>query len=332
MLVDLHLSATNGGDSSCIEATEANLFIESTLVRYDGNGSAIKSSGGRFEMSHKTYIAAKTAQPALSLNRVQANIEDSLIASTLHGLSANLEGDSYIGYVTMLQLADWYGFERGEGGMGANININTNGSILRLTGLDVAYFANGFQMAGYGEVLLSSSRVMQSTHGVVSDLNRLRVLDSDIYSQEIGINVRQGEAFVGGSRLYDIHTAAMLATNGAKLRAKDNRVYPSKDGCAILEWGDIPPQERNCTPWYNEPTFVAPENRQDEYVLNGAKPVEKTPGNDTFEPFGRKYAKTWASSPAYQFDNYYQLWAYINPLAPAEPSTQPVPKVGNSGA
>ena len=49
-----------------------------------------------------------------------------------------------------------------------------------------------------------------------------------------------------------------MADSGAQIRAVENRIDPGTDGCVNLSWGNIPPAERSCTPWFEGSEFDTP--------------------------------------------------------------------------
>ena len=333
-LKNLHLASDNSGGASCIDTSSPDTFISQTLVLYNGDAHAIMARNGNLTLNERSFVVSKSREPAIRFDRIQASFDNSIIATTSDAVKGTLDGDSAFSFISLLQLSDWYGFERGEGASGLHLEMIDPRSILRLTGLDLAYFAKGIDLEGPGEMLISSTRVIQSIHAVTSNVDRVRILDSTLYAQEVGIHVRGGEAYIGNNFIDGISTTAILTDKKATLKSKDNKIRASESVCARMDWGSIPPEERRCAPWYESAAFTSPEHRNDLSILGG-KPSAKPHGTeDDADPgprngmqgpdqrFGHKFVKTWTTNPSYTFDNYRSLWAFF---ADADANSKPKP-------
>ncbi|WAC49586.1 hypothetical protein OVA03_06695 [Asticcacaulis sp. SL142] len=257
VLRNISLSSQRGDNTSCISSSGKELTLEQSQVRYDGDAPAVDIDAGRFNLVDSTLVA-RTLTAALSIRNAELFSQNSYIATTYHGLKANLVGDSRLEGITFIQLADWHGFERGQNARAIDITLSTYKSIISLNRLQVLNFAQGLHIEGVGEGLISNSLFENTEHAIVSDLDRVRILNNFVMAREIGIDVTRGEAFIGGNKIALVRTAGMLAKDGAKIRAVDNMIDADPEGCRHLKWGDLDPSVRTCTPWYKGSEFEVP--------------------------------------------------------------------------
>ncbi|MDV6332003.1 right-handed parallel beta-helix repeat-containing protein [Asticcacaulis sp. 201] len=268
ILKDVYFSSPRGEEAACVEGAGGELTIQNSQIRYQGNNAAVHQSGGRLNLIEATHVIAKTRSVAVAVNNAALYAENSEIATTAGGLYAVLAGDSSILGVSVQQLADWHGFERGDGAIGLDIRLDSAGSILTMNDMKVLYFAEGIHLDGAGEALLSHTLISRSDHGVQSSLNRTRIIENTIISREIGINVDRGTAFIGRNKIANVRTAGILASSRGDVRAVDNQVDPNGAGCPTLKWGAIDPSERTCTPWYKGSEFDVPGDAEDQYLFD----------------------------------------------------------------
>ena len=268
ILKDVYFSSPRGEEAACIEGSGGELTLQNSQIRYQGNNAAVHQSGGRLNLIENTHIIAKTRSVAVAVNNSALYAENSEIATTAGGLYAVLDGDSSILGVSVQQLADWHGFERGDGAIGLDIKLDSAGSILTMNDMKVLYFADAIALDGAGEALLSHTLISRSDHGIVSSLNRTRIIENTIIASEIGINVERGEAFIGRNQIANIRTAGILAGSRGEIRAVDNRIDPNGAGCPTLKWGNLDPAQRTCTPWYKGSEFDVPGDADDQYLFD----------------------------------------------------------------
>ncbi|WP_035425813.1 right-handed parallel beta-helix repeat-containing protein [Asticcacaulis sp. AC460] len=290
ILKDMYISAPRSGGMPGIEGSNTELTIQNTQIRYQGDDAAVHLSGGRLNLTENSHIIAKTRSVALAVNNASLFAENSQIATTAGGIYAVLDGDSQMQGVSVQQLADWHGFERGEGATGIEIRLDSGGSILSMNDMKVLYFSQGVSIEGSGEALLSHTLIARADHGIVLGLNRARVIENTIIASEIGIDVQDGEAFVGRNQIANIRTAGILASATGEIRAVDNQIDPNGEGCPTLKWGTVDPSQRVCTPWYRGSEFDVPGDANDQYMFDEFWPrmatVAMTDGAATTAPGG----------------------------------------------
>jgi len=268
IIKDAYISSPRGEQSACIEAANTELTLQNSQIRYQGDNAAIHLAGGRLNLTESSHLIAKTRSVALAINNGVLFAENSEIATTAGGIYAVLDGDSQIQGVSIQQLADWRGFQRGEGATGVEIKLDSANSILSMSDVKVNYFAKGIDLDGAGEALLSHSFVNESDHAITASLSRVRIIENTILAKEIGIDVESGTAFVGTNRIAKVRTAGILASAQGEIRAVDNDVDPAGDGCPTLKWGNIEPAARVCTPWYKGSEFDVPGDAHDQYLFD----------------------------------------------------------------
>ena len=281
IIKDAYISSPRGEQSACIDSANAELTVQNSEIRYQGDASAINVAGGRFNLIETSHIVAKTRTSAINVRFATFFAENSEVATTSSGLTAVLSGDSQIQGVLFQQLADWRGFERGEESTGLDIKLDSADSILSMNDLKVQYFTSGVELHGAGEALLSHSYVTQSDHGITASLNRVRLLENTIIASEIGINIEHGTGYIGNNSIAKVRTAGILAGTDGQLRMVDNRVDPDAGGCPNLQWGNVEPSQRVCTPWYRGSVFDVPGDATDQYMFDQYWPRMNVASNAT---------------------------------------------------
>jgi len=268
ILKNVYFSSPRGDDAACVDASGGELTIQNSEIRYQGDGAAVHLAGGRLNITENSHLIAKTRSVALAVTRGELFAENSEIATTAGGIYATLSGDSAIQGVSIQQLADWHGFERGDGASGMEITLDSGDSILNMNDLKVLYFSQGISLQGSGEALLSHSMIARSDHAVTSSLKRVRVIENTIIANEIGVDVEDGTAYVGRNQIANMRTAGILASSEGQIRAVDNQVDPNGNPCQTLEWGSVEPSQRVCTPWYRGSEFDVPGDAADQYLFD----------------------------------------------------------------
>ncbi len=268
IIKDAYISSPRGQQAACIEAANTELTLQNTEIRYQGDNAAVHLAGGRLNMTDGTHLVAKTRSVALAINNAALYAENSEIATTAGGLYAVLSGDSQILGVSVQQLADWHGFERGEGSIGMEIKLDSSGSILTMNDMKVMYFSDAINISGAGEALLSHTLISHSDHAITASLNRIRIIENTILSREVGVNINRGTAYIGRNQIAHIRTAGILAGRDGEIRAVDNDIDPDDSGCQTLQWGSLDPAQRVCTPWYKGSQFDVPGDANEQYLFD----------------------------------------------------------------
>ena len=268
ILKNVYFSSPRGQEAACVEGADSEITIQNSEIRYQGNGAAVHLAGGRLNITENSHLIAKTRSVALAVTNATLFAENSEIATTSGGIYATLDGDSAIQGVSIQQLADWHGFERGEGATGVEVTLDSGGSILSMNDLKVLYFSQGITLDGAGEALLSHSMIARSDHGITSSLKRTRIIENTIIANEIGVDVEDGTAYIGRNQIANMRTAGILASSDGEIRAVDNEVDPNGAACPTLQWGKIEPAQRVCTPWYKGSEFDVPGDANDQFMFD----------------------------------------------------------------
>lgn len=267
VIKDIYMASPRAQMAPCLDAANTELTLQNAHIRYEGDNAAVVLSGGRLNLIDETHIVAKTRSAAVAANDAVLFAEDVQIASTASGLYASLNGDSTLQGVTFQQLADWHGFERGEGATGVEIHLQNRGAIMTIDSIKVTHFSNGMVLDGAGEMLISNSLISGSNDAITSSLDRVRLIENTIMADEIGVNVVDGTAFLGRNNIAKVKTAGILASSHGEVRAVDNAIDPGDAGCPTLKWGNIDPAARTCTPWYQGSVFDAPADAKDQSMF-----------------------------------------------------------------
>ncbi|MGZ3304462.1 MAG: hypothetical protein ACXU8U_01270 [Asticcacaulis sp.] len=268
VLKNLYISSPRSDQASCVEAAGSEVTLQNTQIRYQGDAAAVHVSRGRLNLTENSHLIAKTRSAALAVVNSRLFAENSEIATTSSGIYAVLSGDSQIQGVSIQQLADWHGFERGENAIGLEIKLDSADSILSMNDMKVQYFATGVTIDGAGEALMAHSLIARSDHGVTSSTKRVRLIENTIIASEIGIDIEDGTAYIGRNQIANVHTSGILASSDGEIRAVDNEVDPSGEGCPTLKWGRIEPSQRICKPWFKGSAFDVPGDASDQYMFD----------------------------------------------------------------
>ncbi len=251
---NLTLISTRGTGSSCFESLGGDVTLENSNLRYDGDDAAVTVNAGRFNMAD-TNLIARTQSSALEVNHASLYVSNSRIASTYNGIRGDLVDDSRLIGVTVIQLGDWQGFERGENARAVDVNLTTKASIITVDQMKTLFYGNGLYLSGVGEGLISNS-LFYSDHAINSELQRVRILNNYIFADEIGVDIEDGTAYVGNNHIRLVRTAGILKSPQAQLRSVNNHIATEK--CESLTWGAVAPQDRSCTPWHQKAEFGIP--------------------------------------------------------------------------
>ncbi len=268
VLKNVYMSSPRGEQSSCVTAADSEVTIQGSEIRYQGEKPAVLIAGGRLNLIEASHVIAKTRGAAIDVSKAQLLAEDSEIATTVSGIKATLTGDSQIQGVSIQQLSDWHGFDRGENGVGVDIKLDSVDTVVNMSDLTIAFFPDAVVLDGPGEGLLAHSLLFHTDHGVTTWLDKSRIVENTIIADEIGINVRGGTVYAGRNDIANVHTAGLLASDSGRIRAVDNRIDPMMNQCDTLKWGTVDPAERTCKPWYRGSEFDVPGDSDDQPMFD----------------------------------------------------------------
>ncbi|MBC6980542.1 hypothetical protein [Caulobacter sp. 17J80-11] len=261
-LADLRIATDHAGGVGCIAAQGRDLKLDHTLVKYDGDASAITvRGGGLLTLQRDTHVVALSREAAVDVEGVLETRNASIFAAR-YGLRIAPQGDSRLDDLSIVRLDDWTGSERVQSSGGLVVRDGA-GRLVQVNGGKIDGFSRGLMVLGQDEVMIERAKILGADWAVTSNGRRLRVVGSEIEAVEVGVYVDTGEAWVGDNTFFGVRRAGMYAESGARVRARDNAVYAHADGCQRLDLGGFN-QDRSslsCRPWYEAPEIW--RNRRD---------------------------------------------------------------------
>jgi len=212
ILRNLVIEATEGGDQPCIYSEGANLRLESTVIRYAGDGSAVYVDGGSFEAYEDSLVDANTYDRAVFAEDAVVKLRDFTIAGTpAIGLDITPSGaqDSVLEDVVFRTAPASPVF--GTPTVGLAVTASRTVGRLRVFGARICGFGIGVWTQGANLVTIDDSHICRASKGIQAMGGELKVEDTAIGSNLIGIQI--GAAYpvtlngviVYGAREYDVY-------------------------------------------------------------------------------------------------------------------------------
>ena len=251
VLSGLIIQTETPGDNACIVQQGGDLRLEGDWVRYDGRGPAIASAGGRLTLSGSTIAARTTAVAVDVLGSL--DLDNSAILAAVSGLSLSASADSSLRGSSIARLDDWTGTERARQSAGAAVT-GAAGVLVQVDGLSVVGFSRGLGLSGGGEAAVQSLRIRDSDWAVVARGSHLRILGGELQASELGVYAAAGDLWLADLKIVGVMRAGIFVEKGARLKARDNTVFPHATGCDAMI-GDLAPGTLTCRPWFEAPEF-----------------------------------------------------------------------------
>lgn len=180
-LRDLSIDDTQGGRSACIESVDADVALVHTLIRYQGDASAIFVQGGKFLVRSST-IDARTNDAAVLADGAVVDFHRVKILADVRGLDITpAVGQSRLVQVGVLSTGTGL-----PGSTGITVRDQRSGSgELLIANAVLRGWMTGIYVDRGGKLELTSSRLLRTNRGVVSDFGVVKVLQSAIDSEEL---------------------------------------------------------------------------------------------------------------------------------------------------
>jgi hypothetical protein len=249
----LVINAQGAGNAPCIQAHDAELDIRDTVIRYDGEASAIHVEGGLLRLKNMG-IAARTPAPAIVSEGADAGFEDVRIAATQIGLMIEPgPGTTRLLRVYARSLAGHDG-DDGHPTTGLIVRGGSGRGDVSVTDTVLLGFSNGARFDHDVEGEMRYGRIGWSKVGVLTD-GQFAVKGVTIGASEVGIYARSGETKVLRNRIHGVKYAAIYADNGAKVWAEANYVYPGQD-CGFFSDQRYNAVGQECRPWTELPDYL----------------------------------------------------------------------------
>ncbi|KQY92724.1 hypothetical protein ASD21_15240 [Caulobacter sp. Root1455] len=253
------IEATRAGSASCITGRATELALKDVVIRYDGEGSALDLSDSRLEVADTTFIGRTRQAVVKATGTVMAdNVE---VAATAIGAAFEAGDDSRIRDMRVIRLGDWTGSSRSRNSAGFVLAGMNRSQLVQIEGLYVDGFSRGIYVGGGDETTLLRPVVRDSDWAVVLENADLRVLEGKLEATDVGIYAGSGTVYASDNAIAGVMRAGLFADNGAKVRARDNRVYAKPGGCEALITGYFD-GKLTCQPWFEGPElFRTPRDR-----------------------------------------------------------------------
>lgn len=190
ILRNMVIESTEGGDQPCIYSEGANLRLESTVVRYAGDGAAIYVEGGTFEAFEDSLVDANTYDRAIFTEGAVVKLRDFLVTgSAAIGLDITPSGnqDSHLEDVELWTKPASPVF--GTPSVGIAVNASRTLGRLRIDRARICGFGIGLWTQGSNVVSMHRSQICRAGKGVQAAGGDLRIEDSTIAANVLGIQV-----------------------------------------------------------------------------------------------------------------------------------------------
>lgn len=230
----LTIDASNAGAASCITATDTDLLIADTAIRYAGEGSAVEVRGGRLRYGLGSSVRARTQKGAIDAEGAIVEIDDALVQASFTGLDVTPgPGVNRIRNLRMRAMND--AFDDATAGPSTGMAIRGSGEgWLKVEDAVVCGFRTGvYADRGAVAAFLGDTKVCRSEVGFVAQGARLRVQDADVGASDTGLLAADGALVeLYGNRIYGVARSGVYNDNGARLWSEDNRFYPYGRKCS----------------------------------------------------------------------------------------------------
>ena len=181
-LRDLSIDDTQGGRSACIEALDADVALVHTLIRYQGDASAIFVQGGKF-LARNSTIDARTNDAAVLADGAVVDFHRVKIMADVRGIDITPAiGESRLVQVGVM--ATGVGL---PGSTGITVRDQRSGSgTLLVADAVLRGWVTGVYVDRGGKLELTNSRLLRTNRGVISDYGVVKVHQNAVEAEELG--------------------------------------------------------------------------------------------------------------------------------------------------
>lgn len=217
---DLVLSADRAGRAACVEAWDSDVALVRTRVSYTGDSAAVFASGGKLILKDSA-IDARTWDAAVVADSTLLQITRTRITGEETGIDVTpAAGDSRIEQSGIISRQ-----MSGSAGNGILVRGLRSGSgSLTIRDATICGWRNGLHLDRGSQVDMSRSRICRTTVGVVSD-GSLRLTESAIGSNDVGVYVAGGAAIIHRNRIHDWSRRPVWVEYGVNADVDSNWVY-----------------------------------------------------------------------------------------------------------
>ena len=237
ILRNMVIEATEGGDQPCIYSEGANVRLESTVIRYAGDGPAVYVDGGSFHAYEDSIVDANTYDRAMYAEDAVVMLRDFTITGTpAIGLDITPSGsqDSVLEDVAFFTKPASPVF--GTPSVGITVSPSRTLGRLRIEGADICGFGIGLWSAGSNLVLIDRSRICRAGKGVQAMGGEVRLENSIVAANVVGVQV--GAAYpvtLNGNRFYGAREYNIFLEPGARRPLGANNEFYS-NGAKDCSW------------------------------------------------------------------------------------------------
>ena len=191
ILRNLVIEATEGGEQPCIYAEGANLRLESTVVRYHGNGSALYVDGGSIHVTEDSIIDADTEDRAIFVEDATLMMRDAIISgSAAIGVDITPTGNAKS---VIRDVAIWTSHPAAEvfgtPSVGVVVSPSRNLGKLEIEDTYICGFGIGLWQTGANTTTIKGGQICRAGKGIVAAGGELHVENIGIGANLFGIQI-----------------------------------------------------------------------------------------------------------------------------------------------
>lgn len=259
-LSGLTIDASAAGAASCIEASDTDLLITDTRIRYEGEGSAVKATGGRLRFGMGSAIRARTSKGAIETEGAILEIADAAISASFTALDVTPgPGVNQIKGLRVRATNDWS--DDATAGQSTGVVVRGGGEgWMRFEDTAICGHRTGLWADRGAAVAFLGAKVCRAEIGFVSQGAKLRVQGTDIGASDTGIYAIDGVVELYKSRIYGVSRSSVYTDGGARLAAEENRMYPRDIPCSQID-GRLLKSGVLCRSWDELPEFYMEERQ-----------------------------------------------------------------------
>ena len=216
-LRDINLVAEEAGQSSCIQAEDAEVSLVRTRVSYWGDGSAVMTKGGRLYM-RDSLVDARTWDAAVVAEDTVVDIARTRITGESSGLDLMPgNGESKLEQVGVISRGG-----ESPGDVGILVRGQRSGTgTLSLKNALLCGWKRGLHLDRGAQVEMSRSRICNAQWGIISAGANLVVRESAIGAWDIGAYVASGSATLEHNRFHGGRRSGYSTATGADRGQKE---------------------------------------------------------------------------------------------------------------
>lgn len=231
------IDAEEAQGADCITAHDTDLLITDTRVRYVGEGSALKVTGGRLRFGMGSSIRARSGAAAVSVEDALLEIDDASVTASFVGVDVVPgPGVNLITGLRLRALNDRFIDATAGPSTGLAVRASSDGWLRVEDSFICGYSTGAFVDPGAAAAFLGG-KVCRSEVGFVNERGRLRVQGVDVGAADTGVLASGGVTELFKTHIYGVARAGVYNDNEAKLWSDGNKMYPYGKTCDQLGGG-----------------------------------------------------------------------------------------------